>query len=129
MTRERALAATHERIARERALIAGTLAHLRVLPTVGATANLICRQVARMTGVASASLAYFTPGGAVVTLAFVRTDGVPVQLRQLPFGRSRTLRERADHPAATVPAEDLEDHGEQWTPGWRASEPHGPGPR
>ena len=96
VTRERALAATHERIARERALIAGTLAHLRVLPMVGATANLICRQVARMTGVASASLAYFTPGGAVVTLAFVRTDGVPVQLRQLPFGRSRTLRERAE---------------------------------
>ena len=96
VTRERALAATQQRIARERALIAGTLANLQVLPTVGATADLICRQVASMTGVASASLAYFTPEGAVVSLAFVRADGVPVRLRRLPFQRSRTLRKRAE---------------------------------
>ena len=49
-----------------------------------------------MTGVASASLAYFTPEGAVMSLAFVRADGVPVPLRHLPFQRSRTLRERAE---------------------------------
>ncbi|HEY5275243.1 MAG TPA: PAS domain S-box protein, partial [Coriobacteriia bacterium] len=96
VTRERALEAAQEGIARERALIAGTLAHLQVLPTVGATADLICRQVASMTGVASASLAYFTPEGAVVSLAFVRADGVRVPLRHLPFQRSRTLRERAE---------------------------------
>jgi EAL domain-containing protein (putative c-di-GMP-specific phosphodiesterase class I) len=49
-----------------------------------------------MTGVASASLAYFTPEGPVVSLAFVRADGVPVQLRRLPNERSRTRRERAE---------------------------------
>jgi diguanylate cyclase (GGDEF)-like protein len=49
-----------------------------------------------MTGVASVSLAYFTPEGAVVSLAFVRSDGVRVPLRHLPFQRSRTLRERAE---------------------------------
>ncbi len=96
VTRARALAATQERLARERALIAATLARLEVLPTAGATASLVCRQVARMTGVASASLAYFTTEGAVVTLAFVRADGVPVELRQLPLQRSRTLRRRAE---------------------------------
>ena len=96
VTRERALEAGHQRLARERALIGGTLAHLRVLPTPGATADLICRQVATMTGVASASLAYFTPEGPVTSLAFARADGVPVPLRHLPFQRSRTLRERAE---------------------------------
>jgi diguanylate cyclase (GGDEF)-like protein/PAS domain S-box-containing protein len=96
VTRERALEASQERIARERALITGTLAQLQILPTPGATADLICRQVASLTGVASASLAYFTPEGAVVSLAFVRADGVPVPLRHLPFQRSRTLRERAE---------------------------------
>jgi diguanylate cyclase (GGDEF)-like protein/PAS domain S-box-containing protein len=96
VTRERALEAAQERIARERALIAGTLAQLQILPTPGATADLICRQVTSLTGVASASLAYFTPAGAVVSLAFVRADGVPVPLRHLPFQRSRTLRERAE---------------------------------
>jgi diguanylate cyclase (GGDEF)-like protein/PAS domain S-box-containing protein len=96
VTRERAAEAAQERIARERALIAETLAQLQILPTPGATADLICRQVASMTGVASASLAYFTPAGAVMSLAFVRSDGVPVPLRHLPFQRSRTLRERAE---------------------------------
>ena len=96
VTRERALEAAQERIARERALIGGTLAELQILPTPAATADLICRQVASLTGVVSASLAYFTPEGAVMSLAFVRSDGVPVPLRHLPFQRSRTLRERAE---------------------------------
>ncbi len=95
VTRERALEAGQQRIARERALIAGTLAHLRILPTPGATADLICRQIATMTGVASASLAYFSTAGPVVSIAFARADGVPVPLRHLPFQRSRTLRDRA----------------------------------
>ena len=96
VTRERALAATQERVARERALIAGTLAHLQVLPSVEATATLICQQIASMTGVTSASLVYFTPEGAAVSLAVVRADGVPVKLRHLSRQRSRTLRERAE---------------------------------
>ena len=48
-----------------------------------------------MTGVASASLAYFSTAGPVVSIAFARADGVPVPLRHLPFQRSRTLRDRA----------------------------------
>jgi PAS domain S-box-containing protein len=96
VTRERALDATHERMTRERAMIAGTLADLPVLPTAAATAEAICRQVAGMSGVASASLTYFTLEGPAVPLAFLRADGKPVPLRRLPFQRSRTLRERAE---------------------------------
>ena len=96
VTRERALEATQERIARERALIGGTLAELQILPTPAATADLICRQVASMTGVAGTALFYFTLEGSAMSLAFVRSDGVPVPLRHLPFQRSRTLRKRAE---------------------------------
>jgi PAS domain S-box-containing protein len=96
VTHERALEAAHERTTRERALIAETLATLPVLPTGAATADAICRQVAGLSGVASASLAYFTREGSAMSLAFLRADGVPVRLRRLPSARSRTLRERAD---------------------------------
>ncbi len=96
VTRERALEATHDRMTRERALIAGTLADLPVLPTAAATAEAICRQVAGMSGVASASLAYFTLEGPAMPLAFLRADGEPVRLRRLPYQRSRTLKERAE---------------------------------
>jgi PAS domain S-box-containing protein len=96
VTRERALEAAHERMTRERAMIAGTLADLPVLPTATATAEAICRQVLGMSGVATASLAYFTLEGPAMALAFLRADGVPVRLRRIPFQRSRTLRERAE---------------------------------
>ncbi len=96
VTRERAAEAAQERMARERALVAGTLAELHGLPTPAATAEAICRQVASLAGLASASLAYFTLEGPAMTLAFVRADGVPVPLRRIPFQRSRTLRERAE---------------------------------
>jgi PAS domain S-box-containing protein len=96
VTRERALEATHERTTRERVMIARTLADLPVLPTAAATAEAICRQVAALSGVASASLAYFTLQGPAMPLAFLRADGVAVRLRRLPYQRSLTLRERAE---------------------------------
>ena len=96
VTRERALEATHARMTRERAMIAGTLADLPVLGTAAATAEAICRQVVGLSGIASASLVYFTLEGPSMALAFLRADGKPVRLRRLPVQRSRTLRERAE---------------------------------
>ena len=96
VTRERALEAAHERMTRERAMIAGTLADLPVLPTATATAEAVCRQVVALSGFATASLAYFTLEGPAMPLAFLRADGAPVKLRRIPFQRSRILRERAE---------------------------------
>ena len=96
VTRERAFEATQERMARERAWIVSALADLKVLPTAAATADLICRQVASLAGIATANLAYFTLEGPVMPLAFVRADGGRAFLRRLPFQRSRRLRERAE---------------------------------
>ncbi len=96
VTRERAFEAAQERMARERALIVSALADLKVLPTAAATADLICRQVASLAGIATANLAYFTLEGPVMPLAFVRADGGRGPLRRLPFQHSRRLRERAE---------------------------------
>ncbi len=96
VTRERASEAARDRRARERVLIAGALADLRVLPTAAATANLICRQVSNLTGIVSAVLSVFAPDASAVPLAIVRGDGAPVTLRRLPVQRSRRLHERAE---------------------------------
>ncbi len=95
VTRERALEAAHQRIARERAIVTGALGALPVLPSASATARAICEQTLALPGVASVSLAYFTLEGPALSLAFVRADGADVTLRRLPRNRSRTLRERA----------------------------------
>ena len=87
--------ARQARMAREHNLIAGMIADLTVLPTPTATAEAICRAVVTATGLASASLSYFSAEGHSMPLAFVRADGGAVQLRRLPIRRSRTLRERA----------------------------------
>ncbi len=95
VTRERALEATQTRIARERALIAATLADLKVLPTPDATADLICRQVASLTGIATVGLSYFALEEPAVPLAFVRADGVAERLARVPIGRGRAFQARA----------------------------------
>jgi PAS domain S-box-containing protein len=95
VTNERASEAARDRISRERALIAGTLAGLQVFPTPEATAEAICRQVASLAGVATAGLSYFTLEGPAMPLAFVRPDGGSGPLLRIPFQRSRILRERA----------------------------------
>jgi PAS domain S-box-containing protein len=96
VTRERASEAARERQSRERAVIAGALAGLRVFPTPSATAEAICRQVVSLSGATSATISYFTLEGPAMPLAYVRADGVPVPLRRLPFQRSRRLHERAE---------------------------------
>ena len=96
VTRERFSEEARQRQARERAQIAGILAELKVLRTPAATAEAICRQVVSLSGATSATIAYFTLDGPAMPLAYVRTDGVPVPLRRLPFQRSRRLRERAE---------------------------------
>ena len=96
VTRSRASESIQQRLARDRAIIAAALAELQVLPTPAATAAAICRQVLALGRVSSASLAYFTLEGPVLSLAFERADGVPVRLRALPLQRSQVLRERAD---------------------------------
>jgi PAS domain S-box-containing protein len=97
VTRERAAEAAQERMARERALIAGALADVRAGPNPEATAASICRQIVSLTGVATAALFYFSAGGPAMPLALLRADGVAgVPLRQLPFRRSRILRERTE---------------------------------
>jgi PAS domain S-box-containing protein len=95
VTRERATAATLSRLAHERALVAASLAELAVGSSASGTAELMCRQVARLSGVASASLSYFTARGPAMPLAFVRADGVPAPLRMQPLRRSQRLREQA----------------------------------
>ena len=94
VTRERAAEAATERAARERALIAGTLAEVRAGPTPEVTAEAICRQLVSLPGAVTANLAYFTADGPVMPLAFVRADGVPGLLHRLPYQRSRAVRER-----------------------------------
>jgi PAS domain S-box-containing protein len=95
VTRERAAEVAAERLARERALVAGTLAEVRAGPTPEATAEAICRQLASLPGAVTANLAYFTSEGPVMPLAFVRADGQPGPLHRLPYQRSRAVRDRA----------------------------------
>ena len=95
VTRERASEAARESLARERALIAGALADLHVLPSPAATASEIARHVVRLAGITTARLAYFTLVDPAIPLAFVRADGVGAQLARVPLARGRLLRERA----------------------------------
>jgi len=96
VTRERALEAAHERVTRERTTVTEALAGLQPVPTGADMAAAICREVTTLSGVASASIAYFTLEGPAVSLAFVRGDGAAVPLRRLPHQRSGILRERAE---------------------------------
>ena len=88
--------ATLERLARERAMIANSLAELRAGPTPEATAEAICRQAVSAPGLTTATLLYFTLEGPAIPIGFVRADGVPVPLRPVPARRSEYLRERAE---------------------------------
>ncbi len=95
VTRERAAEARQQRLARERSLVADALTRLKPGPTPEATAEDFCREVVRLAGVSSAALSYFSVEEQVTPLAFVRADGTPVPLRQLPAERGHYLRERA----------------------------------
>ena len=95
VTRERELEATTTRIARERALIAETLAGLPVHGTADEVAEAICRQVVTLSGLGAAALVQFDHEGFAAPLALVTEDGEPQPQHRLSTGRSKQLRGRA----------------------------------
>ena len=94
VTAQRATEAAQARLARERSLIAGTISQLAPGPTPEATAELICQQVVSLEHVVTADIGYFSPSGQLVSLGFARADAGPVELRRIPFQRSRALFEQ-----------------------------------
>lgn len=82
-------------IARQRALIADTLRGLRPGDTPEATAQAICRQVIRMTGVTAAQIFIFELDGRAMPLGFTLAGAADPPLRRLPADRSEHIRGRA----------------------------------
>lgn len=95
VTRERALEAAATRDARERALIAETLARLPTGDSVEETALGFCRQVVSLSGLAAVAIIHFDHTGRAMSLAFVTSDGVSQPQFPLAEARSRHLRARA----------------------------------
>ena len=95
VTRERRLEEAAFRSARERALIADTLASLPTGGSAEAIAEGICRQVVSLSGVAAVAVVLFEPDGRAVPLVFVTADGELQPPRRLPAQRSANLRSRA----------------------------------
>jgi len=95
VTRERELEETATKAARERALIADTLARLPTSGSAEEVADAICRQVISLPGLAAASLMQIEHNGRVMPLSFLTMDGTAHPLWRLPMDRSRHLVERA----------------------------------
>ncbi|MEO8571191.1 MAG: EAL domain-containing protein [Chloroflexota bacterium] len=95
VTSERAIQTSSVRLARERALIAGTIRAIGPRDTPEATAQAICGQVLNLSGLAAAQLFVFGLNGRAVPIGFAVAHQPDPQLRPLPLGRSRYLRERA----------------------------------
>ena len=95
VTRERALEAQAVRMGRERALISDTLAAMRPQSTVEETAQMICKQVASLTGVAAATILRPGPDGRYHTLGGSLATGETFTPRTIPLARSRHLLESA----------------------------------
>jgi PAS domain S-box-containing protein len=95
VTHERALEDRSTELARQRALIAGTIRDLRPGGTPEATAQAICRQVVTLTSVMAAQLFLFGLDGRALPIGFVVAVQPDPPLRRLPDELSRHLRERA----------------------------------
>jgi PAS domain S-box-containing protein len=95
VTHERALEERSTELARQRALIAGTIRDLRAGDTPEATAEAICRQVVTLTGVTAAQLFLFGLDGRAWPIGFVVEGQSDPPLRRLPDQLSRHLRERS----------------------------------
>ena len=95
VTRERALEAAASRMGRERALISDTLAAMRTNASPEATAQLICQQVASLSGIAGAVLLRFGDDGRAHAIGAALASGGPIEPRIIPHQRSRYLREAA----------------------------------
>ncbi len=95
VTRERQLQSRAETLARERALIAATIAAIRPADAVEATARAICQQVLNLSGVVSSSLFIFELDGRASAVSFVVAGQPDPPFRPLPTRRSRHFRKRA----------------------------------
>jgi PAS domain S-box-containing protein len=95
VTRERELEATASRHARERALIADTLARLPTGRAVEETAEAICRQVVSLSDIAAVAIVRFDHQRRAMPVAFVTADGTAQSQRPLALARSRHLHARA----------------------------------
>ncbi len=95
VTHERALEARSAQLVRERALIAETIRGLQAADSPEATAQAICRQVVRWSGVSAAQIFIFELDGRATPIGFVVAGQPDPPHRRLPFARSQHLRERA----------------------------------
>jgi PAS domain S-box-containing protein len=95
VTHERRLEEAARRAARERALIADTLAGLPTGGSAEETADAICRRVLGLSGLAAVALLRFAHDGRATSLAFLAADGSAQPPWILPEERSRRLRDRA----------------------------------
>jgi PAS domain S-box-containing protein len=95
VTRERELEERTARAVRERALIAETIRGIRAVDTPETTAQAICRQVVRWTGITSAQMFIFELDGRAMPIGMVIKGQPDPALRRLPYQRSEHLRDRA----------------------------------
>jgi EAL domain-containing protein (putative c-di-GMP-specific phosphodiesterase class I)/CheY-like chemotaxis protein len=82
-------------LARQRALIADTLRSLRPGDTPEATAQAVCRQVLRLSGVTAAQLFIFELDGRAASIGFAIAGQPDPPLRRLSLERSQHFRSRA----------------------------------
>jgi PAS domain S-box-containing protein len=94
VTRERALEARSARLVRERALIAETIRGLQAADAPETTAQAICRQVVRWSGISAAQVFIFELDGRATPIGFVVAGQPDPPIKRLPFARSQHLRER-----------------------------------
>jgi PAS domain S-box-containing protein len=96
VTRERELETRTEALTHQRALIGETLRRLPSGGTVTDTAELFCRQVRNLGGVAVTALGIFESDGSAAVVAYAGRDTDTVGLRAHTPSRSRYLRDRAE---------------------------------
>lgn len=95
VTRERQLEAAALEAARDRALIADTLARLPSGGSAEETAEAICRQVVSLAPLTAVAFLHFEHDGRAMPLAFVTATGSAAPRWRLPLDRSEHIRGRA----------------------------------
>lgn len=95
VTQQRALEERSAQLVRERALIAETIRAIKAADTAEATAQAICRQVVRWSGISAAELLIFGLDGRAAPIGFVVAGQADPPLLRLPTERSQHLRTRA----------------------------------
>ncbi|HET7082829.1 MAG TPA: EAL domain-containing protein [Candidatus Limnocylindria bacterium] len=95
VTRERALEVRSAQLVRERALIAETIHAIEAVDSPETTAQAICQQVVRWSGISAAELLIFELDGRAAPIGFVAAGKPDPPLLRLPTERSKHLRTRA----------------------------------